>query len=73
MKIQDRGSRLYRTCNVYLCSNDIRDGGHLQAAIRATGVYEDEVIEIKSVQDAVVYAKVAWYRVCRQEDQEVQD
>ncbi len=71
LKIQYRNSRLYKYLSTYVTAIDIADFGFHGAAVRATGLFPDEIKEIKKTCGEVVYTEVTWYRVCRFEDIEI--
>ena len=66
-----RNDRVKKYLSTYLTAIDVADYGYHGAAVRATGLFPDEIIEIKSTQGESLYTEVTWYRVCRFEDIEI--
>lgn len=58
IKVQSRNDRLYKYITTYICAVDIKDFGYHGAAVKATGLFSDEIKEIKTIQGKAVYTKV---------------
>jgi len=68
-----RSDRVKKYLSTYLTAIDVADYGYHGAAVRATGLFPDEIKEVKSTFGESLYSEVAWYRVCRLEDKACQD